>query len=70
MNLMSLVLVLVALALVGSILLQPRGTGLGRAWGGSGGNYRSKRGMEQMLFWVTVFLAVVFAGLSLINVLN
>jgi preprotein translocase subunit SecG len=43
-----------------TILLQARGTGLGRAWGGSGMAYHSKRGVEKLVFRLTIILAVLF----------
>lgn len=61
-------LMVVSVALIGIILLQAQGTGLGKAWGGSGGSYHSKRGMERGLFILTVVLALIFAGLSAVNV--
>jgi preprotein translocase subunit SecG len=62
----------VSVLLVGSILLQSRGTGLGSSIGGGtdGGNvYRTKRGMEKLLFRATVVLAAAFFALAIANVL-
>ncbi|MEK7184116.1 MAG: preprotein translocase subunit SecG [Patescibacteria group bacterium] len=58
-----------ALGLITFILLQHRGTGLGGAFGGSGNIYRSKRGVEQILFRGTIALAVLFVAISLTSVL-
>ena len=58
-----------AIALVISILLQNRGTGLGAAFGGEGNVYRTKRGMEKNLFKATIVLAIIFFGVSFFNVL-
>ena len=58
-----------AILLIISILLQNRGTGLGSAFGGEGNVYRTKRGMESVLFKATIVLAVIFLGASLLNVL-
>ncbi len=55
----------IALLLMVAILLQNRGAGLGGVFGGSGGVYMTKRGLEKKLFIVTVFLAAVFLLLSL-----
>jgi len=51
------------------ILLQSRGTGLGATFGGEGNVYRTKRGVEKMLFRSSIVLAVVFFGLALASVL-
>lgn len=61
--------ILSAIALITFILLQHRGTGLGGAFGGSGNIYRSKRGVEQILFRGTIALAFVFVAMSLTAVL-
>jgi preprotein translocase subunit SecG len=60
---------ILAIALVASILLQQRGTGLGGAFGGEVTAYRSRRGIERTLFRLTIVLAVLFVVLSLLNLL-
>lgn len=61
--------IIVSLLLITSILLQNRGTGLGSAFGGSGGVYLTKRGLEKKLFVATIILAVLFFSFSLIGVI-
>ncbi len=60
---------ILAVALVASILLQQRGTGLGGAFGGEVTAYRSRRGIERTLFRLTIVLAVLFVLFSLLNLL-
>jgi preprotein translocase subunit SecG len=60
---------ILAIALIASILLQQRGTGLGGAFGGEVTAYRSRRGIERTLFRLTVVLAVLFVIFSLLNLL-
>ena len=55
----------VSILLIVSVLLQARGTGLGAAFGGEGNVYRTKRGVEKVLFRATIVLAVLFIGLAL-----
>lgn len=55
----------VALLLMLAILMQNRGAGLGNVFGGSGGVYLTKRGLEKKLFIATIVLAVIFLLLSL-----
>lgn len=57
----------VSILLMAAILLQAKGAGLGRAWGGGGEFYRSKRGMEKILFRVTIILVVLFLLASIIS---
>lgn len=42
------------------ILLQHRGTGLGGTFGGQDVSYRSRRGLEKLLFRLTIVAAAVF----------
>jgi preprotein translocase subunit SecG len=60
---------ILAVALVASILLQQRGTGLGGAFGGEVTAYRSRRGIERTLFRLTILLALLFVIFSLLNLL-
>ena len=52
--------ILISALLVGAILLQQRGTGLGAAFGGEGNIYRTKRGFEKILYRGTIVLAILF----------
>jgi preprotein translocase subunit SecG len=60
---------ILAIALIASILLQQRGTGLGGAFGGEVTAYRSRRGIERTLFRLTIVLAVLFVLFSLLGLL-
>ncbi|NLZ74713.1 preprotein translocase subunit SecG [Candidatus Falkowbacteria bacterium] len=57
--------IVVAILLMVAILMQNRGTGLGNVFGGSGGVYLTKRGLEKKLFIATIILAALFLFLSL-----
>jgi protein translocase SecG subunit len=50
-------------------LLQQRGSGLGAAFGGEATVFRTKRGLEKILFYVTVALGCLFVGLAVLNLL-
>jgi len=43
---------------------------LGGVFGGSGNVYTAKRGLEKKLYYATVVLAVLFFGISILNVLR
>lgn len=58
----------VAVALILSILLQNRGSGLGSAFGSDFGGYYTKRGMEKFLLYATILLSVTFFILAGVNV--
>ena len=57
--------IVIAVLLMVAILMQNRGAGLGGVFGGSGGVYLTKRGLEKKLFIVTIILAAIFILLSL-----
>lgn len=52
--------IVLAILLIVVILLQQRGSGLGMAFGGESNVYRSKRGMEKIIFYATIVIAVLF----------
>lgn len=60
--------IIVAVTLTGVVLLQGQNSGLGSAFGGDSGIYRTRRGVEKTLFNMTVILASIFLLLSLITV--
>lgn len=59
----------VSVLLIAAILLQSRGTGLGATFGGEGNVYRTKRGLEKILFRSTIVFAAAFLALALANIL-
>jgi preprotein translocase subunit SecG len=59
--------VLVAIGLIVVILLQAKGTGLGSTFGGQSQMYHSKRGVERVVFYLTIILAILFVVLSILN---
>ncbi|MEK6819347.1 MAG: preprotein translocase subunit SecG, partial [Nanoarchaeota archaeon] len=60
----TIVAMLIAFLLIVSIILQQRGTQAGVVFGASGQTYRSKKGIERILFYSTIILAALFAGFS------
>ncbi len=59
----------IALMLMLAILLQNRGAGLSGIFGGSDNVYLAKRGMEKILFFATIVLAVLFFAISFVNII-
>ena len=60
----------VAILLVIAILLQQRGSGLSATFGGEGNVYRTKRGLEKILFISTLVLGALFLILAFLNLLT
>lgn len=66
--LITVLQIIVSVALIGLILLQERSAGLSGIFGGeTGGVYQTRRGLEKTIFYGTIVLAVVFAGLAIIK---
>lgn len=59
--------IVLAVALVGAIMLQVRGGGLGGIFGQPDSVYRSKRGVEKTLFQLTIALAVIFVLVAIFS---
>jgi protein translocase SecG subunit len=55
--------------LITTVLLQQRGSGLSGAFGGSGGVYYQKRGMDKILFRSSVALSALFLTVAFLNLL-
>lgn len=68
---LNIALIVISVALVAVILLQSRGAGLGGLGGGGdfgGTGYHARRGIERLLFYVTIGLSVFFFVLALVTV--
>ena len=61
----SITQIVVSILLIGAILLQQRGTGLSATFGGEGNVYRTKRGLERIIFIATIVLAILFFAIAL-----
>jgi len=66
---LNIVQILIAVALIALTVVQSKGAGLGRAFGGDSSVSRTKRGVEKTMYNLTVILAVVFFVMSLLSVL-
>ncbi len=65
-EILNVIQILVALVVIGAVILQAKGAGLGNIFGGAGGDsYRTRRGIERTLFRGTIVLMLVFVGLSI-----
>ncbi len=52
--------------LVVTVLLQNRAEGLGKMFGGGGEVFRTKRGLEKVLYYLTIGLILALVALSLL----
>jgi preprotein translocase subunit SecG len=67
-NVFKIFQIVLAVLLIISILLQQRGSGLGMAFGGESNVYRSRRGIEKLLFYATIVIAALFCLTALATV--
>ncbi len=58
--------IIVSTALIVSVLLQARGASLGSVFGGTGAVFKTRRGIDKLLFNATIVFAVLFVLLSFI----
>ena len=52
--------IVVSVILITCILLQAQGSGLGATWGGGGETYHTRRGLERVIFYLTIICCVIF----------
>lgn len=58
--LLYLIQIGLALILIALILLQAQGSGLGANWSGGGETYHTKRGIEKVIFYLTIGFVALF----------
>ena len=59
--------IIISIALIVCILLQARGAGLGSVFGGTGTVFKTRRGIDRILFRMTIVFTVLFVVISLIG---
>ena len=65
----NIAIIITSIALIASILLQSKGIGLGSLSGGDTcGVYTKRRGVDRILFFITIGMAVLFVILAVISV--
>jgi len=62
----DIAMIITAIALIVSVILQSKGAGLGGLTGGdTGGVFTARRGIEKVLFRVTIVLSIIFFVLAI-----
>ena len=66
----DIALIITSIALIASVILQSKGAGLGGLTGGdTGGIFTARRGIEKVLFRITIILSVLFFVLAIVSVI-
>jgi preprotein translocase subunit SecG len=67
---LDIALIITSIALIASVILQSKGAGLGGLTGAdTGGIFTARRGIEKILFRITIVLSVLFFSLNILTVL-
>ncbi|MBI2096750.1 MAG: preprotein translocase subunit SecG [Candidatus Sungbacteria bacterium] len=66
---LPIIQIVLSILVIVSILLQQRGGGLSAAFGGDGNIYRTKRGVEKIIFRSTIVLAVLLALSAILTII-
>lgn len=63
--------IVLSVAVILFILLQVRGAGLGSAFGApsSGATFKTRRGVEKLIFQITIVFVLLFSAVSLLGAL-
>ena len=66
---LQIIQIILSIALIVLVLLQAKGAGLGSIFGGDGGVYRTRRGLEKTMYQATIGLSIIFFAISLFSVI-
>ncbi len=62
--------IILSVALIGAVLLQQSGAGIGGSFGGTdGGTFYTRRGFEKFLFQATIVISILFALSAFVTLL-
>lgn len=68
-KILLIAIIVVSIILVVLVLMQQGGAGLGTIFGGMGGEaYRTRRGAEKFIYYMTVAISIIWIGLLLANI--
>jgi preprotein translocase subunit SecG len=65
---LRIALMIVSVVLAALVILQAKGGNLGGMFGGDGGIYQTRRGVEKTVFNMTVLFSVIFLALAIFGV--
>ena len=67
---LDIAMIITSIALIASVILQSKGAGLGSLTGAdSGGVFTARRGIEKILFRLTIVISIIFFILAIVTIL-
>lgn len=57
---LPIIQIIVGVLIIACVLLQAQGAGFGTTWSGGGETYHTRRGVEKVVFYLTIILVVIF----------
>ncbi len=63
----NIIQIIISITLIGILLVQMKGEGLGGIFGGDSSVYHQRRGLEATLFNITIALSAIFLVFSLVS---
>jgi protein translocase SecG subunit len=69
MKILPIIQIFIIIFLIITILFQQRGQALGSAFGGEGGFYATRRGLQQKFFIASIILGILFIAFAFLNLL-
>ena len=66
---LTILQIIFSVLLIAAVLLQQRGSGLGSAFGGGGGITSGRRGVDKILFQVTIAISILFFATAVANLI-
>ncbi|MCC6710751.1 MAG: preprotein translocase subunit SecG [Candidatus Pacebacteria bacterium] len=68
-NVFLVLQIFLAVVITVFILLQAQGSGLGSTWGGGGETFHTRRGVEKLIFTLTIVAIILFAAVSIASLM-
>ncbi len=65
-NLIFIINIIISIIVIFLILIQGKGAGLESAWGGGGELFQTRRGIEKVIFRLTILFIILFYAFSLL----
>ncbi len=69
MLILQIIHLVISVLLIAIVLLQQRGSGLGDAFGGDSSVFTSRRGVEKVLYYLTIVFGISFGVVAILQLM-